>query len=183
MVGACLPGAKINCIGAIDAHTVFSEDGILNGALRGVTPVDFTGGWADKCPRPPQPACCASRATVPRPSHRSQYSGTNRPSCARRRGRPRHLGQIVRPGPGPLFARFPLSLMPPSVAPTAASAESHVAPFGRHKGRVPECGADALDRTLRLDSSATTRGRAQPPTRPCPRSAPGRPRRGTRRSP
>jgi hypothetical protein len=116
MVGACLPGAKINSIGAIYAHTVFSEDGILNGALRGVTPVDFTGGWADKGPRPPQPACCASRATVPRPSHRSQYSGTNRPSCARRRGRPRHLGQIVRPGPGPLFARFPLSLMPPSVA-------------------------------------------------------------------
>jgi hypothetical protein len=48
MAAACLPGAKINSIGAIYAHSVFSEDGILNGAVRGTTPVYFAGGWADK---------------------------------------------------------------------------------------------------------------------------------------
>lgn len=43
-----LPGSTINSIGAIYAHTVFSEDGLLNGLIRGQKPVYFTGGWADK---------------------------------------------------------------------------------------------------------------------------------------
>ena len=43
-----LPGAKINSIGAIYAHTVFGEDGILNALIRGQPPVYFAGGWADK---------------------------------------------------------------------------------------------------------------------------------------
>ena len=48
MVGTQLPGAKINSIGAIYAHTVFSEDGILNAVVRGTTPVYFAGGFANK---------------------------------------------------------------------------------------------------------------------------------------
>lgn len=43
-----LPGATINSIGAIYAHTIFGEDGILNGLVRGDTPVYFAGGWAPK---------------------------------------------------------------------------------------------------------------------------------------
>jgi hypothetical protein len=43
-----LPDAKINSIGAIYAHTVFTEDGLLNGLIRGAKPVYFTGGWAEK---------------------------------------------------------------------------------------------------------------------------------------
>lgn len=43
-----LPGAKINSIGAIYAHTVMSEDGLLNGLVRGETPVYFAKGWAAK---------------------------------------------------------------------------------------------------------------------------------------
>src|SRR3970040_2040481 len=41
-----LPGSTINSIGAIYAHTIFSEDGILNALVRGGTPVYFAGGWA-----------------------------------------------------------------------------------------------------------------------------------------
>ena len=44
-----LPGSTINSIGAVYAHTIFSEDGILNGLVRGGTPVYFAGGWAPKC--------------------------------------------------------------------------------------------------------------------------------------
>ncbi len=47
-VGKKLPGSTINSIGAIYAHTVFSEDGIFNGLLRGGTPVYYAGGWAPK---------------------------------------------------------------------------------------------------------------------------------------
>jgi len=43
-----LPGAQINSIGAIYAHTIFGEDGLLNGLVRGATPVYFAGGWAQK---------------------------------------------------------------------------------------------------------------------------------------
>jgi hypothetical protein len=43
-----LPGATINSIGAIYAHTIFGEDGLLNGLVRGGTPVYFAGGWAPK---------------------------------------------------------------------------------------------------------------------------------------
>jgi hypothetical protein len=43
-----LPGATINSIGAIYAHTIFGEDGILNGLVRGQTPGYFAGGWAEK---------------------------------------------------------------------------------------------------------------------------------------
>src|SRR3989304_8983407 len=43
-----LPGATINSIGAIYAHTIFGEDGLLNGLVRGETPVYFAGGWAPK---------------------------------------------------------------------------------------------------------------------------------------
>jgi len=42
------PGSTINSIGAIYAHTVFGEDGMLNGLMRGRTPVYFAGGWAEK---------------------------------------------------------------------------------------------------------------------------------------
>src|SRR3990172_910271 len=41
-----LPGSTINSIGAIYAHTIFGEDGLLNGLVRGGTPVYFAGGWA-----------------------------------------------------------------------------------------------------------------------------------------
>ena len=43
-----LPASTINSIGAVYAHTIFSEDGILNGLVRGGTPVYFAGGWAPK---------------------------------------------------------------------------------------------------------------------------------------
>jgi hypothetical protein len=43
-----LPGATINSIGAIYAHTVFSEDGILNFMIRGQAPVYMKDGWAEK---------------------------------------------------------------------------------------------------------------------------------------
>lgn len=43
-----LPGSTINSIGAIYAHTVFGEDGLLNGLVRGQTPVYFAQGWAEK---------------------------------------------------------------------------------------------------------------------------------------
>lgn len=43
-----LPGSTINSVGAIYAHTIFSEDGLLNGLIRGQKPVYFTGGWAEK---------------------------------------------------------------------------------------------------------------------------------------
>jgi len=43
-----LPSSTINSIGAIYAHTIFSEDGLLNGLVRGGTPVYHGGGWAEK---------------------------------------------------------------------------------------------------------------------------------------
>jgi hypothetical protein len=43
-----LPGSTINSIGAIYAHTILGEDGLLNGLIRGGTPVYFAGGWAQK---------------------------------------------------------------------------------------------------------------------------------------
>ena len=43
-----LPGSTINSIGAIYAHTVMSEDGLLNALVRGGKPVYFAGGWAQK---------------------------------------------------------------------------------------------------------------------------------------
>lgn len=42
------PGSTINSIGAIYAHTIFGEDGMLNGLVRGQKPVYYSGGWADK---------------------------------------------------------------------------------------------------------------------------------------
>jgi hypothetical protein len=42
------PGSTINCIGAIYAHTVMGEDGLVNGLVRGTTPVYFERGWAPK---------------------------------------------------------------------------------------------------------------------------------------
>jgi hypothetical protein len=47
-VSAKLPDAKINSIGAIYAHTIFGEDGLLNGLIRGQKPVYYSGGWAEK---------------------------------------------------------------------------------------------------------------------------------------
>jgi hypothetical protein len=43
-----LPGATINSPGAIYAHTIFGEDGLLNGLVRGTTPVYYAQGWAQK---------------------------------------------------------------------------------------------------------------------------------------
>ena len=43
-----LPGSTINSIGAIYAHTIFSEDGILNSMIRGQAPVYMKDGWAPK---------------------------------------------------------------------------------------------------------------------------------------
>lgn len=43
-----LTGSTINSIGAVYAHTIFSEDGLLNGLIRSGTPVYFAGGWAPK---------------------------------------------------------------------------------------------------------------------------------------
>ena len=48
VVSKRLPDARINSIGAIYAHTVFGEDGLLNGLIRGETPVYYAGGWAPK---------------------------------------------------------------------------------------------------------------------------------------
>ena len=41
-------GSTINSVGAVYAHTIFSEDGIINGLIRGAAPVYVTGGWAAK---------------------------------------------------------------------------------------------------------------------------------------
>jgi hypothetical protein len=43
-----LPGSTINSIGAIYAHTIFGEDGLLNGLVRGAKPVYFADGWAPR---------------------------------------------------------------------------------------------------------------------------------------
>lgn len=43
-----LPGSTINSIGAIYAHTIFGEDGLLNGLVRGTKPVYLAGGWAPR---------------------------------------------------------------------------------------------------------------------------------------
>jgi len=43
-----LSGSTINSAGAIYAHTIFGEDGLVNGLVRGRTPVYFDGGWAQK---------------------------------------------------------------------------------------------------------------------------------------
>src|SRR5207247_1389190 len=43
-----LPDSRINSIGAIYAHTIFGEDGLLNGMVRGGAPVYIAGGWAPK---------------------------------------------------------------------------------------------------------------------------------------
>jgi hypothetical protein len=48
VVAKKLPGSTINSIGAIYAHTIFSEDGMLNALIRGQTPVYMAGGWAEK---------------------------------------------------------------------------------------------------------------------------------------
>jgi hypothetical protein len=48
MVSKKLPDSTVNSIGAIYAHTIFSEDGLLNGLIRGQTPVYYSGGWAEK---------------------------------------------------------------------------------------------------------------------------------------
>ncbi|MBI5949272.1 MAG: DinB family protein [Chloroflexi bacterium] len=48
VVAKRLPGARINSIGAIYAHTIFGEDGLLNGLIRGATPVYYAEGWAQK---------------------------------------------------------------------------------------------------------------------------------------
>ena len=43
-----LAGSTINSVGAVYAHTIFSEDGLVNGLVRGGTPVYLAGGWAPK---------------------------------------------------------------------------------------------------------------------------------------
>ncbi|MEO8457485.1 MAG: DinB family protein [Chloroflexota bacterium] len=43
-----LPNSTVNSIGAIYGHTIFSEDGLLNGLIRGEKPIYYTGGWAEK---------------------------------------------------------------------------------------------------------------------------------------
>jgi hypothetical protein len=48
MFGRKLPDAKVNSIGAIYAHTIFGEDGLLHGLVRGGKPIYYTGGWAEK---------------------------------------------------------------------------------------------------------------------------------------
>ena len=48
VVARSLPGSTINSIGAVYAHTVFSEDGLLNGLIRGQKPVYYAGDWAQK---------------------------------------------------------------------------------------------------------------------------------------
>jgi len=42
------PGSTINSIGAIYAHTIFGEDGIVNGLIRGMKPVYYANGWAEQ---------------------------------------------------------------------------------------------------------------------------------------
>ena len=48
VLGKRLPGGTINSAGAIYAHTIFGEDGLLNGLVRGATPVYYAEGWAQK---------------------------------------------------------------------------------------------------------------------------------------
>ncbi|MGH2633100.1 MAG: DinB family protein, partial [Tepidiformaceae bacterium] len=48
MLAVRLPGATINSIGAIYAHTVFGEDGLLNHVGRGMAPVYYSEGWAQR---------------------------------------------------------------------------------------------------------------------------------------
>jgi hypothetical protein len=48
MLAERLPGATITSIAAIYAHTIFGEDGLLNGMVRGETPVYYKGGWSEK---------------------------------------------------------------------------------------------------------------------------------------
>jgi hypothetical protein len=48
MLANQLPGATINTIGAIYAHSVFSEDGLFHALIRGGTPVYYAQGWAQK---------------------------------------------------------------------------------------------------------------------------------------
>jgi hypothetical protein len=48
LVSKKLPDSTLNSIGAIYAHTIFSEDGLLNGLIRGEKPVYYSGGWAEK---------------------------------------------------------------------------------------------------------------------------------------
>lgn len=43
-----LPDSTINSVGAIYAHTVFGEDGLVNGLVRGQKPVYFAQGWSEK---------------------------------------------------------------------------------------------------------------------------------------
>ncbi len=43
-----LPSSTINSVGAVYAHTIFSEDGLVNGMIRGGTPVYHADGWAAK---------------------------------------------------------------------------------------------------------------------------------------
>ncbi len=43
-----LPESTVNCIGAIYAHTIFGEDGMVNGLIRGGAPVYYARGWAEK---------------------------------------------------------------------------------------------------------------------------------------
>ena len=55
-IGDCSPlllagkpaGSTINSVGAVYAHTIFSEDGLVNGLLKGAAPIYVTGGWAAK---------------------------------------------------------------------------------------------------------------------------------------
>ena len=48
VVARKLPDSTVNSIGAIYAHTIFGEDGLLNGLIRGQAPVYYSGGWAEK---------------------------------------------------------------------------------------------------------------------------------------
>ena len=48
VVAKKMPGSTINSIGAIYAHTIFGEDGLLNALARGQKPVYYAGGWAEK---------------------------------------------------------------------------------------------------------------------------------------
>jgi len=43
-----IPGSTTGAINSIYAHTIFGEDGLLNGLIRGQAPVYFAGGWAPK---------------------------------------------------------------------------------------------------------------------------------------
>jgi DinB superfamily len=43
-----LPGSTCNSIGVIFAHTVFSEDGIVNGMFEGKPPIYVAQGWEAK---------------------------------------------------------------------------------------------------------------------------------------